>query len=124
MKLMTKGLAEKLVKADKHFVETGETGNEVLVKYFTPWANATWYVVGATPLDEYGEVDYELGELNHADDWHMFGYCDLGLGPGMAELGYVMLGELEGLEGPFGLKVERDLYYDGKGLDEVMKEAA
>lgn len=39
----------------------------------------------------------------------MFGYCHLG-DDEMAELGYVMLSELENLELPFGLKIERDLY--------------
>ena len=39
----------------------------------------------------------------------MFGYCHLG-DDEMAELGYVMLSQLEELKLPFGLKVERDLY--------------
>lgn len=124
MKLMTKAVATALVKADLAFVETGETGKEVLVKFFAPWGAATWYVVGGTPLDAGGEVDYEAGAENKAADWHMFGYADLGMGPGCAELGYVLLSELEALKGPFGLKIERDRYYEGHTLDEVMKEAA
>lgn len=30
-----------------------------------------------------------------------------------AEYGYFSLKELEGIELPFGLKIERDLYFDG-----------
>lgn len=123
MKLMTKAIAAKLVVADKAFLETGETGNEVIVKYFAPWGAATWWVVAGTPLNDInGEPDYE----NYADakDWHLFGYADLGLGPGCAEMGYALLSELEAVKGPFGLKIERDLHYWGAGLDEVMKEAA
>ncbi len=37
----------------------------------------------------------------------------------MAELGYVMLSDLKGLEGPAGLKVERDIY---GGYPETMAE--
>ena len=75
-------------------------------------------------MNEAGEamtVD-EVLELNDPDsvDWHLFGYCDLGLGPGMAELGYVMLSELKALKGPAGLRVERDLYYGEHTLEEVM----
>lgn len=39
----------------------------------------------------------------------MFGYCHLG-DDEMAELGYVMLSELEELRLPFGMSIERDLY--------------
>ena len=42
-------------------------------------------------------------------DYEMFGYCHLG-DDEMAELGYVRLSELEELQLPFGLKIERDLY--------------
>jgi len=125
MMLMTKEIARKLVKADKAFLADpdGRTGDEVLVKYFAPWGAATWWIVSGTPLDAInGEADYE--NFENAKDWHLFGYADLGMGPGCAELGYVLLSELEGINGPFGLKIERDRWYDGKGLAEVMKEAA
>ena len=125
MRLMTKAIAAKLIDADKRFLASGDgrTSEEIAVKYFTPWANATWYIVSGTPLDANGEADYEAGEAGTAADWHLFGYADLGLGPECAELGYVLLSELEGLKGPFGLNVERDLYYEGHTLPEVMEVA-
>jgi hypothetical protein len=36
------------------------------------------------------------------------------------ELGYFSLDELESVRGPFGLKIERDLYWKPKTLREVM----
>lgn len=63
-----------------------------VVKFFTPWAGATWLI---SELDE--------------DNDTMFGLCDLG--HGSPELGYVSLSELRSLRGPFGLTVERDLHF-------------
>jgi len=42
----------------------------------------------------------------------MFGLCDLGMGS--PELGYVHLDELKQVKLPFGLKIERDLHWEGK----------
>lgn len=58
-------------------------------KFFTPWSNWTWYVI---------EFD--------GDD-HCFGFVK-GLD---AEFGYFSLRELSELEGPFGLRVERDKFF-------------
>ena len=123
MKLITKAMAPKLVLAYQHSAETGEAGKEVIAKFFTPWAGATWYVSEGMPLNEKGEpmsVD-EVIELKDPDsvDWHLYGFADLG-DPVNAELGYVMLSDLKRLNGPFGLKVERDLYYEGS-MDEVLE---
>ena len=114
---MTKAIANKLIKADKAFLasETGEGRDEIAVKYFNPCGAQTWYITSATPLDKDGEPDYE----GVPDDWHMFGYCDLGFGPHCSELGYVMLSDLESIKGPFGLGIERDLHFSGK-LSEVI----
>jgi hypothetical protein len=64
------------------------------VKYFTPDANWTWY-----PTEFDGEDRF------------------FGLVSGMEiELGYFSLTELEGVRGPLGLPVERDLYYEPQTL--------
>jgi hypothetical protein len=76
-----------------------------VVKFFTPWANATWIV-----------KDMEM------DGDTMFGLCDLGMGE--PELGYVLLSELESIVGPAGLKIERDLHWTPtKPLSEYAKAA-
>ena len=126
MKLMTKEIAGKLAAADKALVESGmeDSSDEIIVKYFNPVGAATWYITSGTPLQASGEVMLKDGladysNPNEADDWHLFGFADLGLGQGCAELGYVMLSELESYKGPFGLGIERDLGYSGS-LKEVM----
>ena len=61
------------------------------IKFFTPDSNWTWYA-----------VEYD------ADEKLFYGLVD-GFDK---ELGYFSLVELEALQGPFGLGVERDLYFD------------
>lgn len=72
-------------------------------KFFDPAGAATWYI---------GEVE-DLG-----DDLRMFGWCDMGLG--FPELGYVMLSEMASIQGPLGLGIERDIFFDPCPLSEVM----
>lgn len=76
-----------------------------VVKFFCPWGAATWLV---TSLKDDGDT--------------MFGLCDLGMGS--PELGYVSLTELQGIKGPFGLTIERDLHFTAdKTLAEYADEA-
>jgi len=123
MKLITKPIAEALIAAYKHSAETGESGKNVVAKYFTPWANATWYISEGMPVDADGApCPDEAALVNYAFyDWHLYGYCDLGMGPGCSELGYVMLSDLHALKGPAGLTVERDLHYSGTMADVLKK---
>ena len=92
MKLLTTALIAQLIRNGEASREH-EVDHQPVVKLFTPDANATWLLT---------EVDPEDGD-------RAFGLCDLGLG--CPELGYVSLSELEGLRGPMGLKVERDLHF-------------
>lgn len=64
-----------------------------VVKLSTPDAGATWL----------------LTEIDPTEPDHAFGLCDLGLGS--PELGWLSLSELAAVHGPFGLPVERDLYF-------------
>ena len=113
MKLMTKEIAKKLIASDKA-ADTGEAGDEIVVKYFNPVGAATWFIVSGTPLNEDGGVDYET---DSPADWQLFGFCDLGFA-GCEELGYVMLSDLESIRLAFGLGIERDLRFKGS-LSEV-----
>lgn len=115
MKLITKSTAAALAAAYAHSAETGESGKQVLAKFFTPWAGATWYITEGGPVDANGEIC----DADDAVDWHLFGFCDLGHAQD-AELGYVMLSDLLSLKGPAGLTVERDLYYGEHTIDEVL----
>lgn len=115
MQLMTKEIADRLYKADQQVIETGNAPDEIIVKYFNPVGGGTWYVTSGTPLDDDGEPTTP----DKAKDWHLFGFADIG-DPGNAELGYVLLSELQSIRLPFGLGIERDLYYDNHRLSEVM----
>jgi len=85
--------------------ELSEDELMVVVKFFKPDANWTWYAVSAYRDKEDSDVQF-------------FGFVD-----GFeAELGYFWLSELEGVKGPLGLPVERDLYWNEKSLANVMHE--
>ena len=95
MNLMTKEL-EKLFEKYPLGSQDGLGGQaKAIVKYFNPVGVGTWFITEGNKLDN--------------GDYEMFGYCHLG-DDEYAELGYVMLSELEKLNLPFGLKIERDLY--------------
>jgi hypothetical protein len=104
MQLMTQEIEQALLTADH---DAPAERKPVVVKFFTPDANATWYIVDA---------EREDGDLR------MFGFCDLFGDPMCAELGYVMLSELTNVRGPFGLSVERDLYYSPQTLADVLRQ--
>jgi hypothetical protein len=76
-----------------------------VVKLFNPVGAATWL---ATELDE--------------DNDTLFGLADLGFG--CPEIGYFSLLELISVRLPFGLGIERDLYFEGTFPLSVYAEAA
>lgn len=97
-KWFTKAIAAKLpdlyANEDKKPEEV-----PVIVKLFNPGGAGTWYIT---------EADLENGLA--------FGYCVIHEG----ELGYVSLEELFEFKGRFGLRIERDEWFSGKTLADVM----
>jgi len=77
--------------------EEGGTAPDPLpvVKFFNPVGAATWL---ATELGEDGDT--------------LFGLADLGFG--CPEMGYFSLNEIRTIHLPFGLKIERDIGFDGR----------
>jgi hypothetical protein len=95
MKLLTKAIAKQIPAL---YAQDGK-GMEATAyaKFFTPWSNWTWYAT---------ELDTETGEC-------------FGLVVGHErELGYFSLQELESIQGPFGLKIERDRSFDPTPLSQ------
>ena len=95
MKLITKEIKNKLPNL-------GEQENKgldalVYVKFFTPWSNWTWYATEYSDGMFFGLV---------------YGF--------VKELGYFSLEELESIKGPFGLRIERDLYFQPTRLKDLM----
>jgi hypothetical protein len=76
-----------------------------VVKFFNPVGAATWL---ATELDEDGET--------------LHGLADLGFGS--PEIGAFNLVEMASVRLPFGLDIERDLYFEGTFPLSVYAEAA
>ncbi|MBY3222790.1 DUF2958 domain-containing protein [Rhizobium laguerreae] len=72
MKLLTEELKAKLIANN---VEAPEEDHIPVVKWFTPWANATWLIREMEP------------------DGRCFGLCDVG--QGTSELGYVSVEEFK-----------------------------
>jgi hypothetical protein len=76
-----------------------------VVKFFNPAGAGTWL---ATELDEDGDT--------------LFGLADLGFG--CPEMGSFSLAELQALRLPFGLSIERDLWFSTRHTLSVWAEAA
>jgi hypothetical protein len=68
-----------------------------MCKFFTPWSNWTWYVI------EFDGEDLFFGYVVGHDK----------------ELGYFRHSELQSIQGPFGLRIERDMYFEPEVLSRV-----
>ena len=98
MKLLTKEIRKKVPPL---YSQEELAGKAVAhVKFFTPDSSWTWY---ATEFD--GEDIF-------------FGLAD----GHVKELGYFSLKELQSVRGPYGLPIERDLYWEPKKLEEIAPE--
>jgi hypothetical protein len=98
MRLLTEEIEARLPKL---YSQEQVSDPIVHCKFFMPWSNWTWFVT------EGGEQD---------GDFLFFG---LVIGHEQ-ELGYFCLSELESIEGPCGLKLERDLLFEPGPLSEVL----
>ena len=102
MELLTKEIIKKLPpiysNENKKLSET-----KVIIKFFTPFANASWYVT---------EFNFE--------DQLFFGFANLG-DDQMAELGYFSLKELEEIKNYSAAGLERDLDWNQEtSLEDVI----
>jgi hypothetical protein len=88
MILLTQDLRERLLANGRR----GGLDHAPVVKFFNPLGVGTWL---ATELDEDGDT--------------LFGLADVG----EPELGCFSLAELEALELPFGMGIERDILFEG-----------
>lgn len=104
MSLLTQEVRAKLPKL---YEQKGREDPVVHVKFFTPWSFWTWFVTEGEPaLDEDGrEVDFTFFG-------HVKGFED--------EWGRFSLKELEGIKGPAGLRIERDLYFSPKPFSQIV----
>ena len=90
MKLITPEF-EALFKDYPLYSQEHEKDPMAIAKFFDPCGSATWYILEYDPEQKLA-FSYVMG-LAHD------------------ELGYTSLEELESIERPFGLTIERDLYF-------------
>ena len=104
MKLMTKEIEGKMPGL---YSQEFEENPKIIIKFFCPWNNWTWYVTE--------------GEKDENGDWRFFGLVD----GHFKELGYFTLSEMEKAVGPHGyLKIERDKWFGfNHRLDEFKEHA-
>lgn len=75
----------------------------MLVKYFNPMGAGTWLITEA--------------EKQEDGDWKLFGFCHIC----EWEWGYLMLSDLQRIVLPGGLGIERDLYTQGRIVEDFME---
>jgi len=98
MKLLTKELRERFNKVGR---QEEIKDPLVIAKFFNPTGVGTWY---ATEYNQ--EIKMFFGYVSIFGDWN-------------DEWGYFSLVELESLKGPFGLGIERDLYFTSKPFSQI-----
>lgn len=99
MKLITKALEERFEKIG----DQSEIQDPIIVaKFFNPAGRQTWY---ASEYDKENNI--------------CFGYVT---GFDFDEWGYFSIDELESLKLPFGLKVERDIFFKEIRFTELVKQ--
>ena len=85
MKLLTKAIINK---ATKQYPLGADMEQMVVAKFFNPCGRGTWYLMNM-------DGDYCWG-ICHIYEW---------------EIGSFSIGELKGISMPYGLKIERDMYF-------------
>ena len=99
MKLLTKELLERFNQIGR---QEEVKDPLVVAKFFNPTGAGTWYATEYEP-----ESKMFFGYVSIFGDWN-------------DEWGYFSLIELESLKGPFGLGIERDIYFKESRISEVM----
>ena len=99
MKLITEEL-EKLFLNYALYSQEHEKDPLVIAKFFDPCGSATWWLTEYDPNEKIA-----------------FGYVT---GLIADEFGYTSITELEEIKSPYGLTIERDLYFKQKRLSECV----
>ena len=95
-------ITKEIIKNLPNLYEQDDKGLDAIayVKFFTPWSSWTWYAT------EYDGNDIFFGLVDGFEK----------------ELGYFSLSELKSIKGPFGLKIERDLYFKPTELKALIND--
>lgn len=99
MKLMTKEITRK---AQKQYPLGNDLEQKVVAKFFDPYSSWSWFVMNQDPDDP----DYLWGIVKGFE----------------VEVGSFSLSELQSVKRPFGLGIERDLYFKPMKASEVYEK--
>ncbi|MCB0723019.1 MAG: DUF2958 domain-containing protein [Ignavibacteriae bacterium] len=100
MKLFTSEIEDR---AQKQYPLANDLDNQIVVaKFFNPIGSGTWYLVNQDPEDPN----------------YCWGIADLFC----VEVGSFSKSDLENTRLPFGLKIERDLYFDEVNAGELYRK--
>lgn len=101
MKLLTKAIERKLLANNAHMSDEIEN-EKVVVKFFNPSGQATWWVYS---MDKNGDC-FGVAQMFDRDT---------------REMGYFNIHEIEAIKcPPFGLPIERDMYYTPQNFGEII----
>ena len=100
MKLITPEF-EEIMKNYPLYSQQNESDPVIAAKFFDPYGAATWWITEYNPVEKIA-----------------FGYVT---GLVEDEFGYVSLTEMESIKRPFGLTIERDLYFTQARLSTFIK---
>ena len=103
MELLTKQIIRKFEEHPIYSQDGKGLKAEVLVKYFNRMVAGTWLITEA--------------EKQEDGDWKLFGFCHIC----EWEWGYLMLSDLQRIVLPGGLGIERDLYTQGRIVEDFME---
>ena len=98
MQLMTKEIEKKASKFPIYSQDEKGLDAEIIVKFFDPSSNWTWY---ATEYDPKNKIF--MGYVSGLEN----------------EFGSFSLTELESVKGSFGLGIERDRYFENKKVRDI-----
>ena len=98
MQLMTKEIEKKALKYPFGSQESKELNAEIIVKFFNPTSNWTWYAIEYDPKNKIF-MGYVSGFEN--------------------EFGPFSLTELQSIKGRLGLGIERDRYFENKKVKDI-----
>ena len=101
MKLLNEALLERFAEVGS---QEGENDPLVIVKFFHPAGAGNWY---ATEYDPESRLFY--GFVSIFGDWN-------------DEWGYFSLDELESYRGPFGIQIERDIYFKERPATQALPD--
>ena len=101
MKLLTQDLLTRFEQVGR---QEDNQDPLVIAKFFNPTGAGTWYATEYNPQDK-----TFFGYVSIFNDWN-------------DEWGYFSLTELESLKGPFGLGIERDIYFSPTPISKIISK--